>query len=171
MNVPKSIFRQYDVRGIVGKELTPELARALGRAFATVAWDRLGRAPVIAVGRDNRPLGPDAARRACGGASPRPAAPRSTSARCRRPRSTSRVSALETDGGLQVTGSHNPPEFNGFKMVLGGEAFHGDEILELWEIIAAERWRSGTGRETSDDTVLAPVSRGHRLAGTSSRGR
>ena len=55
------------------------------------------------------------------------------------------VSALETDGGLQVTGSHNPPEFNGFKMVLGNEAFHGDEILDLWEIITAERWHAGGG--------------------------
>ncbi|MGH7511891.1 MAG: phosphomannomutase, partial [Gemmatimonadales bacterium] len=57
MNAPKSIFRQYDIRGLVGSELTPELARGLGRAFASVAWDRLGRAPTIAVGRDNRPSG------------------------------------------------------------------------------------------------------------------
>ena len=62
MNVPKSIFRQYDVRGIVGRELTPELARAVGRAFASVAWERLGRAPTIAVGRDNRPSGPELSR-------------------------------------------------------------------------------------------------------------
>ena len=58
MNVPKSIFRQYDVRGLVETQLTPDFARALGRAFASVAWERLGRAPVIAVGRDNRPSGP-----------------------------------------------------------------------------------------------------------------
>jgi phosphomannomutase/phosphoglucomutase len=165
MNVPKSIFRQYDVRGIVGKELTPELGRAIGRAFASVAWERLGRAPTIAVGRDNRPSGPALSQGVrtgiadTGGTAidigtlPTPAL-------------YFAVTALETDGGLQVTGSHNPPEFNGFKMVLGGEAFHGDEILELWEIITAERWRSGAGRETSDDTVLrryreAIVSRHH----------
>ena len=47
MNVPKSIFRQYDVRGLVDTELTPDLARALGRAFASVAWERVGRAPVL----------------------------------------------------------------------------------------------------------------------------
>jgi phosphomannomutase/phosphoglucomutase len=64
------------------------------------------------------------------------------------------VSALKTDAGLQVTGSHNPPEFNGFKMVLAGEAFHGEDILDLWEIIMAERWRSGSGKETSDSSVL-----------------
>ena len=53
-------------------------------------------------------------------------------------------------------------------MVLGGEAFHGDEILELWEIIVAERWRSGAGRETSDGSVLGRYREGivsrHRLA-------
>ena len=60
MNVPKSIFRQYDVRGLVDTELTRDFARALGRAFASVAWERVGRAPVLAVGRDNRPSGPAA---------------------------------------------------------------------------------------------------------------
>ncbi len=167
MNVPKSIFRESDVRGLVDSQLTPDFARALGRAFASVAWERLGRAPVIAVGRDNRPSGPalsqgvrlgiaDAGGTALDvGTLPTPAL-------------YFAVSALETDGGVQVTGSHNPPEFNGFKMVLGGEAFHGDEILDLWEIIVAERWRSGKGSETTDNSVLrryreAIVSR-HRLA-------
>ena len=153
MKVPKSIFRQYDVRGLVDAELTPEFARGLGRAFATVAWDRVGRAPTIAVGRDNRPSGPALSQgiragiaQAGGtavdvGTLPTPAL-------------YFAVSALGTDGGLQVTGSHNPPEFNGFKMVLAGEAFHGDDILGLWEIIVAERWRSGAGKETSDASVL-----------------
>ncbi len=153
MNVPKSIFRQYDVRGLVDRELTPDFARALGRAFGSVAADRLGRAPVIAVGRDNRPSGPalsEGVRRGIAesggtaidvGTLPTPAL-------------YFGVSALKTDGGLQVTGSHNPPEFNGFKMVLAGDAFHGEDILELWEIIMAERWRSGKGRETSDGSVL-----------------
>ena len=153
MNVPKSIFRQYDVRGIVGAELTPELARALGRAYASVGWEKLGRAPVLAVGRDNRPSGPalaEGVRRGivdAGGTAvdvgllPTPALYLA-------------VSALGTDGGLQVTGSHNPPEFNGFKMVLADDALHGDEILGLWEIITTERWRTGQGRETSDDSVL-----------------
>jgi phosphomannomutase / phosphoglucomutase len=167
MNVPKSIFRQYDVRGLVDSQLTPDFARALGRAFASVAWDRVGRPPVLAVGRDNRPSGPalsqgvrlgiaDAGGTAVDvGTLPTPAL-------------YFAVSALETDGGVQVTGSHNPPEFNGFKMVLGGEAFHGDEILELWELIVAERWRSGKGAETTDNSVLRRYREGivsrHRLA-------
>jgi phosphomannomutase / phosphoglucomutase len=153
MNVPKSIFRQYDVRGLVDEQLTPEFARALGRAFTTAAQDQIGRAPVIAVGRDNRPSGPalsqgvrlgiaDAGGTAVDvGTLPTPAL-------------YFAVSALKTDGGVQVTGSHNPPEFNGFKMVLASEAFHGDEILGLWEIITAERWRTGPGKETTDNSVL-----------------
>jgi len=167
MNVPKTIFRQYDVRGLVGKELTPAFARALGRAFASAGWEKLGRAPVIAVGRDNRPSGLELSagfrRGICeaGGTAvdigtvPTPAL-------------YFAVHALGTDGGCQVTGSHNPPEFNGFKMVLAGEAMHGDEILELWEAITTEHWKSGEGRETADGSVLgkykdAIVSR-HSLA-------
>jgi len=166
VNVPKSIFRQYDVRGLVDRELTPELARALGRAFASVATDRLGHAPVIAVGRDNRPSGAalsqgvrqgiaDAGGTAVDvGTLPTPALYYA-------------VSALKTDGGLQVTGSHNPPEFNGFKMVLAGDAFHGDDILGLWEIITAERWHTGQGKESSDSSVLQRYREGiisrHRL--------
>jgi phosphomannomutase/phosphoglucomutase len=153
MNVPKSIFRQYDVRGIVDRELTPELARALGRAYATVGWDRLGRAPVLAVGRDNRPSGPPLAAGVRQGIMDTGATAVDVGL-LPTPALYFAVFALGTDGGLQVTGSHNPPEFNGFKMVLAGDAIHGDEILGLWDIIVTERWRSGKGKETSDGSVL-----------------
>jgi phosphomannomutase/phosphoglucomutase len=165
MNVPKSIFRQYDVRGIVDRELTPEFARALGRAYGTKAWDRLGRVPVLAVGRDNRPSGPALAAGIRQGIVDTGATAVDVGL-VPTPALYFAVSALGTDGGLQVTGSHNPPEFNGFKMVLAGDAIHGDEILELWEIIVAECWRSGKGTETVDGSVLrkyqdAIVSRNH----------
>jgi phosphomannomutase / phosphoglucomutase len=153
MNVPKSIFRQYDVRGIVDRELTPELARALGRAYATVGWDRLGRAPVLAVGRDNRPSGLSLAAGVRQGIMDTGATAVDVGL-LPTPALYFAVFALGTDGGLQVTGSHNPPEFNGFKMVLAGDAIHGDEILGLWDIIVTERWRSGKGKETSDGSVL-----------------
>ncbi len=153
MNVPRTIFRQYDVRGLVGSELTADFARALGRAFASAGWQKLGRAPVLAVGRDNRPSGAELAGAfregvtASGGTAvdvgmlPTPAL----------------YFAVQTpgiDGGCQVTGSHNPPEFNGFKMVLAGDSLHGDEILALWEVISAESWREGQGSQRADDTVL-----------------
>ena len=120
MKVPKSIFRQYDVRGIVDAELTPEFARALGRAFASVATDRLGRAPTIAVGRDNRPSGPALSQGIRAGIAEAGGTAIDVGT-LPTPALYFAVSALGTDGGLQVTGSHNPPEFNGFKMVLGDE--------------------------------------------------
>jgi phosphomannomutase/phosphoglucomutase len=153
MNVPKSIFRQYDVRGIVDKELTPAFARALGRAFAGAAWDKVGHAPTIAVGRDNRPSGPALAEGFRQGVV-EAGATAVDIGMVPTPALYFAVTALRTDGGCQVTGSHNPPEFNGFKMVAAGEAMHGDEILELWEAIVAERWRGGAGRQTSDGSVL-----------------
>ena len=57
MKLPATIFRQYDIRGLVDKELTPAAARAVGQAYTTLAWERLGKAPRVAVGRDNRPSG------------------------------------------------------------------------------------------------------------------
>ncbi len=167
MQAPRTIFRQYDIRGITGRELVPELAAAVGRAFATTAWERIGRAPVLAVGRDNRPSGgalAQAVRRGIveTGATAIDVGELPT------PALYFAIHHLETDGGLQVTGSHNPPEFNGFKMVVAGESVHGEEILALHDMITAERWRTGTGTESRNDTVLpayrdAIVSR-HRLA-------
>jgi phosphomannomutase/phosphoglucomutase len=153
VKVPKTVFREYDVRGIVDDELTPDFARALGRAFATVAAEKVGHAPVLTVGRDNRPSGEALAAGvregivAAGGTAvdvgmlPTPALYLS-------------VHALGSDGGVQVTGSHNPPEFNGFKMLAGGESLHGPEILRLWEIIETESWATGAGTERADSSVL-----------------
>jgi phosphomannomutase/phosphoglucomutase len=167
MKVPRTIFREYDVRGLVDTELTPALARALGRAFASSAWDRLRRVPTVAVGRDNRPSGgalaaavrqgiADAGAHALDvGEMPTPAL-------------YFAVHHLEADAGLQVTGSHNPPEFNGFKMVLGGEAVHGEAIQALYATITSEKWRSGTGHEEKVVGVLGTYSKAiasrHRLA-------
>ena len=167
MNVPKNIFRQYDVRGLVDRELTPELASALGRAYTTLATDRIGRAPVIVVGRDNRPSGERLAagvRRgivAAGGTA-------IDAGQMPTPALYFAEHHLKADGGVQITGSHNPPEFNGFKLVIRHESVHGEEILELYEMIVQEKWRSGTGQERADGSVLeaykeAIVAR-HRLA-------
>jgi phosphomannomutase/phosphoglucomutase len=153
MNITKAIFRQYDVRGIVGTELTPDLARALGRAYATLGWQKLGRAPRLAVGRDNRPSGESLSRAVIQGIADTGATAVDVGM-LPTPALYLGVVALKTDGGLQVTGSHNPPEFNGFKMVLAGDSVHGDEIIELWEIITAERWRIGEGSVTTDGSVL-----------------
>ena len=154
MDVPATIFRQYDIRGTTGDQLTPALARAVGGAFATLARERLGRAPRIALGRDNRPSGPaltDAVAQgfvAAGGSVvevgmlPTPALYFATH-------------VLAVDGGLQVTGSHNPPEFNGFKMVLSHDAIYGDDIQRMYQLIAADRLdHSPGGARATDDSVL-----------------
>jgi phosphomannomutase/phosphoglucomutase len=154
VKLPSTIFRQYDIRGTVGDQLTPAAARAVGQAYTTLAWERLKRVPRVAVGRDNRPSGPDLAAGvrdgvvAAGGTAldvgelPTPALYFATY-------------TLDVDGGIQVTGSHNPPAFNGFKMVLAHDAVFGDDIQRLYRLIVdgglIER---GGGRLTTHDAVL-----------------
>jgi phosphomannomutase/phosphoglucomutase len=158
VKLPGTIFRQYDIRGTVGDQLTPAVARAVGQAYATLAWERLNRAPRVAVGRDNRPSGPDLAAGirdgivAAGGTAvdvgevPTPALSFATH-------------TLEVDGGIQITGSHNPPEFNGFKMVLEHNAVFGDEIQHLYRLIDEDRLRSAVrGPQTADRGVLKAYS-------------
>jgi phosphomannomutase / phosphoglucomutase len=154
VKLPGAIFRQYDIRGTVGDQLTPAVARAVGQAYATLAWERLRRAPRVAVGRDNRPSGPALAAGvregivAAGGTAvdvgelPTPALYFATK-------------TSDVDGGVQITGSHNPPEFNGFKMVLAHEAVFGDEIQRLRAMIEEGRLRrEGGGKQTAQGEVL-----------------
>jgi len=153
MDIPSHIFRQYDIRGIVGDDLTAPLAHAIGRAVATVARRRIGRDPRIAVGRDNRPSGELLARAVRDGVAqaggtgvdvgvlPTPALYLA-------------LHELDVDGGIQVTGSHNPPEFNGFKMVVAGSTLHGDDIQDLGRMIAEDAMDSGHGSLEADDSVL-----------------
>jgi phosphomannomutase/phosphoglucomutase len=135
VKLPATIFRQYDIRGTVGDQLTPAAAHVVGQAYTTVAWERLGpKVPRVAVGRDNRPSGSALAAGvrqgivAAGGVAvdvgelPTPALYFATK-------------TLDVDGGIQVTGSHNPPEFNGFKMVLQHDAVFGDDIQQLYRLI------------------------------------
>jgi phosphomannomutase/phosphoglucomutase len=156
MKLPAAIFREYDIRGTVGDQLTPEVARAIGKAFATLARDRLGRAPRLAVGHDNRPSGVGFASEVTSGIEhagavaiyvgpvPTPALYFATH-------------TLTVDGGLQVTGSHNPPEFNGFKMVLAGGPIYGEDIKLLHRLISEDRTpdRAGGHRESQRD-ILTP---------------
>ncbi len=153
MDIPAVIFRQYDIRGVVGEELSPHVAHAVGRALATIARQKVGRDPRLAVGRDNRPSGELLARAmrdgiaAAGGAAvdvgmlPTPAL-------------YFALHELDVDGGIQVTGSHNPPEFNGFKMVVAGETIYGEEIQQIRELIENDELDSGYGTIEANDSVL-----------------
>jgi len=155
MKLPATIFREYDIRGTVGEQLTPEVARAIGQAVGTFAWERLERAPRLAVGRDNRPSGAGFAHavlsgiEAVGGHAvdvgelPTPALYFATH-------------VLNVDGGVQVTGSHNPPEFNGFKCVLGGDAVAGADIQDLRRLIEEGRTPGRPGGGRSEDSSILP---------------
>jgi phosphomannomutase/phosphoglucomutase len=153
MQVPAVVFRQYDVRGVVGEQLTPELAHALGRGFATWVARRVGRLPRIAVGRDNRPSGELLARAVRDGI----AAAGGTAVDVGQvPTPALYLAVVETavDAGLQVTGSHNPPDFNGFKMVIGNDPVFGDAIQELRQLIESGDSAYGAGTIEADRSVL-----------------
>lgn len=143
MPIAAGIFRQYDVRGIVGTDLTAETASAIGRAFAAFLSLRGVEGPV-AVGRDNRPSGTtlrDAlvlGLTSCGvnvvdiGVVPTPLLYWS-------------LSQLDVGAGIQITGSHNPPEYNGFKICLGTESVHGEELQELYRLANGLSFPPGHG--------------------------
>lgn len=153
MKIPAAIFRQYDIRGVVGDDLTPALAHAVGRAVATYAHRRLGQPVGLAVGRDNRPSGELLARAVRDGV----AAAGATAVDVGELPTPALYFALHTadvSGGIQVTGSHNPPEFNGFKMVVGGETLYGDEIQVLRQLIETDDTDDGAGSLEINTTVL-----------------
>src|SRR6266513_5050406 len=138
MRLPSTIFRQYDIRGLVDKELTPAAARAVGQAYTTLAWERLGKAPRVAVGRDNRPSGARLAQGVCEGIAAAGGAALDVG-ELPTPALYFATKTLPVDGGIQVTGSHNPPEFNGFKMVLQHDAVFGDDIQVLYQLIKNDK--------------------------------
>ena len=139
------IFRQYDIRGIVGEDLDAEVTRSVGRAFASMVRAQTGaKEPKIAVGHDNRLTSPELAAgliagiRSAGasvldvGTVPTPVLYWSEA-------------TLGTHAGVQITGSHNPPEWNGVKMSLGRGALYGDAIQEIRNRILEGDMDSGAG--------------------------
>jgi len=137
-----TVLREYDIRGIVGETISEDDARAVGRSFATVV--ARGGGGRIAVGYDGRLSSPAMAAALEEGL-------RSAGMEVLRvgrgptPMLYYGVYALEADGGIMVTGSHNPPDYNGFKMMLGSGAFYGDAIAELGTIAAAGAYAEGQG--------------------------
>ena len=145
-----TILREYDVRGIVGRTLGPADARALGRSFATRVRRAGGRR--VAVGYDGRVSSPELAAALVEGLT-------ASGVDVVRigmgptPMLYYAEATLEVDAGVQVTGSHNPADYNGFKMVLGHNSFFGADIQDLARIAAEADWEEGAG-EVSDYDVL-----------------
>ncbi len=149
-------LREYDIRGIVGTAIGAADAVAIGRGFATRI--RAAGGHRVAVGYDGRTSSPDleaalVAGLVAGGVDV-----------VRIGLSTSPMlyyaeATLEVDGGIQVTGSHNPPEYNGFKMVHAHAPFFGDDIQNLAALAASGAWSEGAGEVTTADVLDAYVGR------------
>jgi len=151
MHLTPSIFKAYDIRGVVPTTLNEALAEGLGKAFGTQAMAE-GQS-TVAVGRDGRLSGP------------------SLSAALIRGLVASGVHVIDIgmattpmlyfaantacQSGIQVTGSHNPKDYNGFKMVLGGRAIYGDEIQSLRQMMETETWHLREGGVVQYLDVLA----------------
>jgi phosphomannomutase len=123
-----TILREYDIRGIVGKTLFAADAHALGRAFGATLAER--GAKRVAVGYDGRLTSPELEAALVDGLTEAGADVVRTG-RGPTPMLYFSAATLRVDGGIMVTGSHNPPDHNGFKLVLGGKAFFGDAIQQL----------------------------------------
>jgi len=123
-----TILREYDIRGIVGKTLFVADAHALGRAFGATLAERGGKR--VAVGYDGRLTSPELEAALVDGLTEAGVDVVRTG-RGPTPMLYFSAATLRVDGGIMVTGSHNPPDHNGFKLVLGGKAFFGDAIQQL----------------------------------------
>jgi phosphomannomutase/phosphoglucomutase len=139
---PAEIFKAYDIRGIVGKTLTPENIEMIGRALGSEAASRGLKA--IAFGRDGRLSGPELGKALVKGVV---AAGIDVIDVGMLPTPTLYYTAVEKaqGSGMMLTGSHNPPDYNGIKMVLGGETLSGDTIQALRQRIENSDFTSGEG--------------------------
>ena len=149
-DINEDIFRAYDIRGVVETALTPDAVRVIGRAFGSEALAQNQKTVII--GRDGRLSSPELSKalseglRAAGcdvidiGMAPTPVLYYATH-------------KLETGTGIMVTGSHNPPQYNGLKMLIAGNTLYGDGIKALYHSIIEDKLASGEGSYTTKDVV------------------
>jgi phosphomannomutase/phosphoglucomutase len=140
--VKSHIFREYDIRGVVPGELNGEMAHDLGLAMGTYYHDRGARR--ISVGHDCRLSSPDLSKGLIDGLMECGVQVVDVSM-VPTPLLYFSLHHLETDGGVQITGSHNPPEFNGFKVCLGKATIYGEEIQEIRKISESGKFIRGKG--------------------------
>ena len=146
------IFREYDIRGLVDQDLTNEVVRALGQGFATYISDK-GRRRVV-VGRDGRLSSPRfrdflVEGMASGGLEVIDIGV------CPTPVFYFSLFHLDQEGGVMITGSHNPPEFNGFKVCVGKETLYGEEIQNLRKVVEGGRFVKGKGSVSFQEVIPA----------------
>ncbi|WP_137937337.1 phosphomannomutase/phosphoglucomutase [Chitinivorax sp. B] len=147
---PKEIFKAYDVRGIVGSTLTPEIVEGIGHAIGSEAVDR--KLKTIVIGRDGRLSGPDLSAALARGIQ-KAGINVIDVGRVATPMLYFAAYHLETFSGVMVTGSHNPPEYNGLKMMLGGETLAGEHIQHLRERLENDNLHHGEGKFSEANVV------------------
>ncbi|MDR3478069.1 MAG: phosphomannomutase/phosphoglucomutase [Gammaproteobacteria bacterium] len=153
--VNPSIFRAYDIRGVVGDMLTPESVYAIGKAIGSVALDAGEKS--LAIGRDGRLSGPDLVSALCEGV---------LSTGCNvinigmvpTPVLYYAANVLDTRSGIMLTGSHNPPEYNGLKIVINGKTLAEQGIQDLCERINENRLQHGKGELQTTDVIERYIS-------------
>ena len=143
MTAAPGIFRQYDIRGVVDDDLTTDAVRAVGAAYAALLAER-GVSGAVAVGRDNRPSGLRLRDALVDGLT-RVGVDVVDVGTVPTPLLYWSLHHLPVVGGIQITGSHNPPEYNGLKLSLGTTSLHGADIQHLRRL-AAEPRRSAAAR-------------------------
>ena len=154
--LPKEIFKAYDIRGVVGKSLTPAVVRAVGQGLGSLARER-GR-DTFAIGRDGRLSGPELAAALADGL-------RAASANVIdlgmvvTPMTYFAAKHLATGCSVMVTGSHNPPDYNGLKMVVDDGTLAGEDIQALRARIEEGRLATGAGAYRTHDIGPAYLDR------------
>ncbi len=145
------IFREYDIRGVAGVDMDADDVEAIGKAVGTYLLERGGS--TASVGRDCRVTSDDYADRVARGL-------RSAGCDvidigvCTTPIFYFSIHHLKTDGGVMVTASHNPKEYNGFKLCHGLDSIHGEQIQAIRRIIETGAFRRGDGGFAADDGVI-----------------
>ena len=156
MKLPAEIFRTYDIRGVVATSLTPAVVREIGRALGSLGRER--GAATFAVCRDGRLSGPQLVEALSDGLT---AAGADVIDIGMAPTPLAYFAAIHLRCGscVAVSGSHNPPQYNGLKMVVGGSTLYGDDIQRLRTRIEKGELASGSGKRSTADVLDAYVER------------
>jgi len=151
-----TIFKAYDIRGVIGKTLDAGIARKIGQAFGTAMLAKGEKTAVI--GRDGRLSGPELAKALAEGLQSAGVDVIDLGV-VATPMVYFGTHVLDARSGIMVTGSHNPPDYNGFKMVLAGEAIHGETIQRLHRMIETGDLAQGSGAYRTHDIRSAYIER------------
>ena len=149
-SVNPQIFREYDIRGIVGKDLTPDTVTSIGKAIGTYIKRSGGKTLVI--GKDVR-TSSEEFRKILSSALNSTGCDVIDIGMVPTPMTYFALHHFKADGGVMITGSHNPPEFNGFKISQGVHSLYGEKVQQLKKLIQANDFETGNGNTKQQDVI------------------